>query len=237
MKLSIVVPCYNEAKNIPLTLERFKSVCKRDDVELLMLDNGSTDNSPEVLANLLPGYGFARTSRVPVNKGYGFGIVQGLRELTSDYVGWTHADMQTDPNDIFRALDIIESHNNRTDIYVKGQRRGRPLSDNVFTCGMSLFESAWLGTALWDINAQPNIFHRSFFERWVNPPDDFALDLYALYTAAKQNLQLVRFDVSFTERLHGTSSWNTGMASKWKFVKRTLDYSFKLKQSLKGSPE
>ncbi|MDZ4833643.1 MAG: glycosyltransferase family 2 protein [Candidatus Melainabacteria bacterium] len=233
-KLSVVIPCYNEAKNIPLILERFQAVNTRPDVELLMLDNGSTDDSPRVLQEHLPHYPFAKTLCVPVNKGYGYGIVQGLKSLQSTYIGWTHADMQTDPHDIIKALDIMEFNADPKDMYVKGQRRGRPAADNVFTCGMSLFESVYMGAPLWDINAQPNIFHRDFFQTWTNPPDDFSLDLYALYMANRQGLKIHRFDVEFTPRLHGTSSWNTSLGAKWKFIKRTLDFSFKLKRALKG---
>lgn len=233
-KLSVVIPCYNEEKNIPLILERFKAVSQRPDVELLLLDNGSTDQTPRVLQELLPQYPFAKTFCVPVNKGYGYGIVQGLKCLHSTYIGWTHADMQTDPHDIIKALDILEFNSDPENMYVKGQRRGRPFADNFFTCGMSLFETAYMGVPLWDINAQPNVFHRQFFESWTNPPDDFSLDLYALYMAERRGLTVHRFDVEFTARLHGTSSWNTSLGAKWKFIKRTLDFSVKLKRSLKG---
>lgn len=41
MKLSIVVPCYNEENNIPLILEKFNEVIKRDDIEVLLVNNGS----------------------------------------------------------------------------------------------------------------------------------------------------------------------------------------------------
>lgn len=234
-KLSVVIPCYNEADNIPLILERFQSVSERLDVELLLLDNGSTDRSPEIIEKLLPQYTFCRTSRVNVNQGYGYGIVQGLKVLDSAFIGWTHADMQTDPMDILKALDIIENSSSPERTYVKGRRRGRPFMDNFFTFGMSIFESLYLGGRLWDINAQPNIFHRSFFESWKDPPNDFALDLYALYLAQRHGLEVKRFDVKFTERIHGTSKWNTGFGAKMKFVKRTLDYSVKLKAALKGS--
>lgn len=231
-KLSVVIPCYNEAKNIPLILERFQSVSTRPDVELLILDNGSTDESENVIATLLPKYSFARTMRVPVNKGYGYGIVQGLKFLSdSEFIGWTHADMQTDPHDILKALEIIEFNSDTAKLYVKGQRRGRPFFDNLFTLGMSIFESVYLGGHFWDINAQPNVFHHSFFEQWKNPPDDFSLDLYALYMAERRGLRLERFDVEFSKRIHGTSKWNTSFGAKWKFIKRTLDFSVKLKQS------
>ena len=109
MKLSIVVPCYNEADNIPLILERFDEVIKTDEVEVILVNNGSTDNSAVVLDELLPNYSFARTVFVPVNQGYGYGILQGLNAAEGDYIGWTHADMQTDPADVLKALDIIKT--------------------------------------------------------------------------------------------------------------------------------
>ena len=94
MKLSIVIPCYNEGKNIPLILSRFDEVINRKDIEALLVNNGSTDNSEEVLDELLPKYPFARVVNVQENKGYGYGILTGLREASGTFIGWTHADMQ-----------------------------------------------------------------------------------------------------------------------------------------------
>ncbi len=233
MKLSIIIPCYNESKNIPLILSRLDEVIKRQDIEAVLVNNGSGDTSKEVLDELLPKYQFARTVHVPVNKGYGFGILSGLQEGSGTYIGWTHADMQTDPIDVIKALEIIENRFDGENVYVKGDRKGRPFFDQIFTSGMSLFETMYLGEKLSDINAQPNIFHRDFFASWKNPPHDFALDLYALYMAKKQKIKVIRFDVLFPERIHGSSSWNTGFAAKRKFIKRTLDFSAKLKKSLK----
>lgn len=230
MKLSIVVPCYNEAENIPLILKRFGEVVKRGDIEVLLVDNGSDDDSPQVISSLLPQYPFARTIRVEVNQGYGYGIVQGLKACNGDFIGWTHADMQTDPADLVKALHIIEKNNNKEEIFVKGNRKGRPLFDQFFTTGMSIFETLYMGVSLYDVNAQPNVFSKKFFETWENPPKDFALDLYALYMARKSGLQIERFDVVFPERIHGESHWNTGLASKWKFIKRTIGFSRKLKK-------
>lgn len=226
MKLSIVVPCYNEEENIPLILERFDEVINRDDVEVVLVDNGSTDNSAQVLADLLPKYAFAGTTCVEVNQGYGYGILQGLKECRGEYIGWTHADMQTDPADVLKALDIIEREKGLA--FVKGNRKGRPLFDVFFTVGMSIFESLYLHQKLYDINAQPNIFPKVFFDSWENPPYDFSLDLYALYMARKKHLRVIRFPVIFPERIHGESKWNTGIKAKWKFIKRTIDFSVRL---------
>ena len=232
MKLSIIVPCYNEEKNISLILEKFSEVINRDDIEVLLVNNGSTDNSTATINNLLPSYPFARVVDVEINQGYGFGITSGLKEAKGKFIGYTHADMQTDPADVLKALEIIEQQENSKNCYVKGDRKGRAIFDQFFTMGMSAFETIYLGKKLWDINAQPNIFHRSFFEKLKNIPKDFSLDLYFLYTAQKEGLEVIRFDVLFPERIHGTSSWNDGFASKWKFIKRTFDFSFKLKKEL-----
>lgn len=235
MKLSFVIPCYNEERNIPLIFSRCQEVIKRGDVEVILVDNGSTDGTARMLEELLPRYPFARSVRVSVNQGYGFGILAGLNEAKGEYIGWTHGDLQTPPGDAIRALELIEQNGNPKGIYVKGARRGRPLFDNVFTWVMGVFESVYLRTLLWDINAQPNIFHKSFFAEWKNPPHDFSLDLYALYLAKVMHIRVVRFPVFFPPRIHGSSSWNTGIASKWKFIKRTLSFSVRLKRELARS--
>ena len=111
MKLSIVVPCYNEEKNIPLILEKFKNIIKKEEIEVVLVNNGSTDNSKDILEKLVPNYSFARIVSVPENKGYGYGVVQGLKEANGDFIGWTHADLQTDPFDVIKAYKIFEEKN------------------------------------------------------------------------------------------------------------------------------
>ncbi len=240
-KLSIVIPCYNEAKNIPLILQRFDAVIKNHSIEVILVNNGSHDETETILHELLPQYPFARTVKVDINQGYGYGILFGLNHATGEFIGWTHADMQTDPSDVIHASELIQMasfcHPGRdpgsilNNIFIKGLRKQRPLFDVLFTTGMSIFESLYLKTKLWDINAQPTIFHRSFYAQWKNPPHDFSLDLYALYMARKHNLTIIRLPVLFPQRIHGQSSWNTGLASKWKFIKRTIEYSLRLKRT------
>jgi len=230
MKFSLVIPCYNEAKNIPLLLERCRGVVTRPDVEVVLVDNGSTDDSAQVLLNLLPKYPGCRSVRVEKNQGYGFGIVTGLKTAKGEILAWTHADMQTDPQDALRGLELFEQHGN--DIFVKGRRYGRPFMDVVFTVGMSIFETLLLSRPMWDINAQPTMFSRRFFESWITPPDDFSLDLYVYYQAQKKHLKVFRFPVRFGERAHGVSHWNVNWAAKQKFIRRTVDFSLQLKKNI-----
>lgn len=231
VRFSIVIPCYNEAENIPLLLARFAEAITRPDVEVILVDNGSTDGSAAVLEALAPRYPFARVVRVERNQGYGFGILSGLREARGAFIGWTHADLQTDPEDVLRGIRMLEQHGGGAHLYVKGWRRGRPLADSAFSYAMAVFETLYMGHFLCEINAQPNLFHRSFFASWEKPPQDFALDLYALLMARKQKLRLVRFTVRFPPRRHGQSSWNVSAAAKWAFIRRILVSSRNLRRA------
>jgi glycosyltransferase involved in cell wall biosynthesis len=231
MKFSLVIPCYNEAANLPLLLERCRALAGQPGLEVVLVDNGSTDDTPTVLARLLPGYPGCRSVRVEWNQGYGFGILAGLAACKGEILGWTHADMQTDPQDVLRGLALFEQHGEA--IFVKGRRHGRPLADQLFTIGMSAFETLLLRTPLWDINAQPTMFARSFYASWRDAPYDFSLDLFAYYRARKAGLKVHRFAVRFGARAHGVSHWNVNWAAKRKFIRRTIDFSLQLKSSLK----
>jgi glycosyltransferase involved in cell wall biosynthesis len=230
MKFSLVIPCYNEAANLPLLLERCQKLLSKADVEVILVDNGSTDETPQVLAKLLPAYVGCRSVRVDVNKGYGYGIVSGLRAAKAEILGWTHADMQTDPHDALDALDLFCQFG--PELFVKGKRYGRPLADQLFTLGMSIFETLLLRKTFSDINAQPTMFSRSFFESWGSVPDDFSLDLYIYYLAKTQGLKVVRLPVAFGKRAHGVSNWNVNWNAKWKFIRRTIDFSLQLKKNM-----
>lgn len=231
--LSIVVPCYNEEKNLPGLITAFAKAIGKRKVELVMVNNGSSDNSQQVLEQLQSDNSFISIVTIDINEGYGHGILTGLRNAKADVLGWTHADLQTDPFDVIKAFDLLQQQANPETSYIKGDRKGRPAFDQFFTMGMSLFESLYLKTRLWDINAQPNIFHRSFFQQWQEiAPKDFSLDLFVLYQARILDISIVRFAVEFPERIHGTSSWNTSLSGKWKFIKRTFEFSLELKKGL-----
>ncbi len=227
---SLVIPCYNESKNIPLILEKCKVLLEVGSIEVILVDNGSSEDTSEVLANLLPKYPGCHSVVVDRNQGYGYGILKGLQFAKGEILAWTHADMQTDPQDIILGLDIFRLHG--LDIFVKGLRYGRPFFDVFFTVGMSVFESILLRQKMWDINAQPTMFSRKFLQTWSSPPKDFSLDLYVYYQAQIQGLNIFRFPVKFRDRSNGVSSWNVSFLAKLKFIRRTLSYSFQLKKNI-----
>ena len=235
--LSVILPCFNESRNLPHVLEKFNKVINRDDIEIICVDNGSTDNTLNILEELIPKYSFAKLEKVKVNKGYGYGIKCGLNVAQGKYLSWTHADMQTDPNDVIRALNIIETFNSEKNLFIKGKRRGRSWSDEFFTIGMSIFESLLLLTPLYDINAQPNIFSRELFDNLKGSPNDFSFDLFYYYLAVKNKYKIIRFDVNFGKRYYGYSSWNINWLSKIKFITRTIVFTLKMILKINFSDE
>lgn len=230
MKYSIVVPCYNEAKNIPLILNQFSKAIEDVNLELILVNNGSTDETENTLKELIGQYPFARAVKVEKNQGYGYGILFGLKDSSGDYLGWTHADMQTDPKDVIRAIKVIQEAPDKN-IYIKGNRKKRPLSERFLTIGMQCFESLLFGQRLYEINAQPNIFPRVFYQKLKNPPLDFSLDLYFYVMAKKLKYNIKRIDVEFPPRIHGESSWATSLEGKYKNIKKTILFSLNLRKN------
>ncbi len=235
--LSIIIPCYNEVENIPLILSKFTEILNGlDFVELVIVNNGSTDNSKEVFAKSLEALNDKRFSvvDVPVNQGYGYGILYGLSQAKGDILAWTHADMQTDPQDVITAYRVFLQHND-AHLFVKGRRRERKNVAAFFSWAMQVISSLALKSPLDDINAQPKLFSRNFYEKYLvteEAPKDFSLDLYALYKAEKFE-KIYNIPVIVSKRLHGEAKGGGSVKTKIKLIIRTFTYIFKLKRSLK----
>jgi glycosyltransferase involved in cell wall biosynthesis len=233
-KISLIIPCYNESANLPLLINRCKELFNKEStIEIVIVDNGSNDDTALILDKITKHLNYIKRVNIQNNKGYGYGILSGLKEANGDILSWTHADLQTDLLDVLKGLSIFENSSNPELLFVKGQRHGRPFLDVFLTIGMSIFETIFLRKYLWDINAQPTMFHRTFYNSWSEPPRDFSLDLYAYFMAKKSKLIIKRFPVIFSKRIHGNSKWNFGLLSKYRFIIRTLSYSISLKKRLK----
>ncbi|HRH26083.1 MAG TPA: glycosyltransferase family 2 protein [Candidatus Paceibacterota bacterium] len=232
MKLSIVVPFYNEEKNIPLVLQVFQKFASSYDFELICINDGSKDNTAEVFTQFAGNnsYPFAKFISYSPNGGYGNAIMTGVRAATGDIVGWTHSDMQTDPKDVFTAFDVLKNETNKRTL-VKGARINRPLPQVVLSYGMAVIASVILRKVLVEINAQPKVFFKECIELLTNAPKDFSLDLYLLYQAKIHGYTIKTIDVEFKNRLHGESSWGGSFQNRIKTIKRTYAYIWKLAKS------
>ena len=236
--LSIVVPCYNEEKNVPLVLTHFAAALTgQSGIELILVDNGSLDQTGKVIEEEIAAnqYGFARKVTVEKNQGYGFGILSGLKEAEGMCLSWTHADLQTDPADVLRAYQLYaECSKTHPCLLIKGSRKNRKIPETFFSLGMQLLSSLALGVWLTEVNAQPKLFPRSLYEKMNDPPADFSLDLYLLYLAKKAGYGILSIPVYFKKRLHGEAKGGGGSNFKvrWNLVQRTWQYIFRLKSRM-----
>jgi glycosyltransferase involved in cell wall biosynthesis len=229
-ELSVVVPCYNEAAALPRLLADFAAAGAGKDFELILVDNGSSDATPEVLARELAGRGFARALRVEPNGGYGGGILAGLAAARGRYRGWTHADLQ------FPAAAVFEAHGKARALgpraLVKGLRLNRPFGDRFFTAGLGLAYSLLLGSALRDMGGQPTVFSAGLLDG-ARPPSDYSLDAFTLALALKKGWRVERFGVPVALRDFSASRWNTGFLSRLRLAGRYLAAVPALRAALK----
>lgn len=228
-QLSIVIPCYNEADNIPLILQRFAEVKGDVDAELILVNNGSTDSSQAVLDRELKKYTFARTVLVPKNVGYGHGIMFGLGHARADILAFTHADMQCDPYDALRAYQIISRKQHPERFLIKGWRRKRRLVPQILTSGYEFIATILFLRKYVEINAQPKVFHRSLLSALKFPPTTTLLDFYLLYKANKRKVKIVSIRVDFPERQHGTSKVLFSPFSKIGIIRSFFMYLVRLR--------
>ena len=230
IKSQIVIPCFNESDGLLNLIEECRIVIESSDnsIGFILVNNGSRDASDLLFSEMRGKYPNIQIVDLPENLGYGGGIIAGLKVSTAQTIGWTHADLQTPLIDCLKAIESIEGGLS----FVKGLRMGRPIPDRFFSWGMGIFESLLFGTRVEEINAQPTIFKRDFFENWQSPPTDFSLDLYALVVAIKSGMKFGRISVLFLPRQFGNSNWNLGFKSRMKFIKRTMKYSFDLRKVL-----
>ncbi|MCP4050648.1 MAG: glycosyltransferase family 2 protein [bacterium] len=235
--ISVILPCYNEADNISHIISKFMAVIPPQlNAEIILVNNGSTDDSQNVLENelkkLRPAHPF-RVVEIKKNKGYGFGILSGLAKAKGKVLAWTHADLQTNPKDVFEAYKIFSSSHEKF-ILVKGKRKNRPFAEDFFTSGMQWLVWVILRRNINDINAQPKLFSREFYEKFLKDqsPHDFSLDLFILYQADKFGT-ILDFPVFFNKRLHGEAKGGGSFKTRLKLIQRTLTYILKLRRSLK----
>lgn len=237
-RFELVVPAYNEAKNLELIIQRFCEAAgalklNSEEVQLVVVNNGSRDDSAQVLEQLLQKSEvrqWVRPVDVPINQGYGYGVMTGLKSCTADIIGWTHADMQCDPKDALKAFLYLKNHQ-KDKTLVKGVRFGRSLKEVFVSRVFEFIASVLFFRLFYEINAQPKVFSRSLMAQLKSPPKDFAFDFYVLYQASKAGFSTYTIPVQFPPRLHGVSNWAGHFFSRYKTIFKMIFYLFKLRMS------
>ncbi len=111
MKVSVIVPAYNEKENVKPLLEECDEVFKKyslNDWEVIYVDDGSTDGTYEEAKNLIRHYKFLKVLKHPRNLGKTAAILTGLSYSRGKYIAILDADLQFKVDDIVKMVDCME---------------------------------------------------------------------------------------------------------------------------------
>ncbi len=110
MKISILIPLYNEENTVIEILEKVnKQNNENISLEIIVIDDGSTDGSAELLSKNVELYN--HFIKLKKNSGKGAAIKEGLKIATGDYILFQDADLEYDPNDYSKIFYVIENFN------------------------------------------------------------------------------------------------------------------------------
>ncbi len=123
MKLSIIVPTYNEAGNIKPLIERMGDTLRPDDYEILVVDDNSPDGTAAIAESLSEAYP-VRIIHRPGKLGLASAVVEGIGKAKGDIVGVIDADLQHPPELVVQLAEAVAKGNDIAiaSRYVQGGR-------------------------------------------------------------------------------------------------------------------
>ena len=107
-KISIVIPIYNESDSLQELYSEIKNNVTNYEHEIIFIDDGSTDNSWNILKNLTDNDENIKTIKFYNNFGKSEALSEGFTIADGDYIITMDADLQDDPNEIKSLIDKLD---------------------------------------------------------------------------------------------------------------------------------
>jgi glycosyltransferase involved in cell wall biosynthesis len=145
MKLSIIVPIYNESENIPLLYKEIKDAVRSVDHEIIYINDGSKDDSAEKLRNIAANDGGVKVINFSFNCGQTAAMSAGIKHASGEVIIPMDGDLQNDPADIPKFLSKL---NEGYDV-VSGWRKNR--KDKTFSRVLPSKIANWIIGVITDI--------------------------------------------------------------------------------------
>ncbi len=231
MKLSVVMPVYNERATLREVVERVLAV--PIDLELLCVDDGSKDGSQEILAELQQQHPQIRVFLQPKNMGKGAALRRGIQEAIGDYVIVQDADLEYDPAEYPVLLGPLD--NGKADVVFGsrflggGPHRVLYFWHSVGNSLLTLLSNVLTDLNLTDMETCYKVFRREILQAIPIKEDRFGFEPEITVKIAKRRLRIYEVGISYWGR-----TYEEGKKIGWKDGVRAV-YCL-LKYSLKESP-
>lgn len=211
MKLSVLIPVYNEEKTLDLIIPKVLDLEKSplvDELEVIAVDDCSKDNS----LNLLKKYKDNKNIRLFVhehNQGKGAAIKTAISEASGDYVVFQDADLEYDPQDILKMLDFAVK--NTADVLYGSrfqEKRKSPLGKIHYfaNAGLTTLSNIFTGLSLTDMETCYKMFRGEILKKINIEEERFGLEPEITAKIAKicekENLKMCEIPITYAPRKH-----------------------------------
>jgi glycosyltransferase involved in cell wall biosynthesis len=227
MKLSVVMPIYNERPTVRAVVERVVAVPL--EMELLCVDDGSSDGSREILSQLEREYSEVRIFLQPHNMGKGAAVRRGIQEATGDFVIIQDADLEYDPANYPALLDPLVQ--GKADV-VYGSRflgsaphRVLYFWHSVGNKFLTLLSNSLTNINLSDMETCYKVFRREVIQSIAIEEDRFGFEPEITVKVAKRRLRIYEVGISYWGRTYEEGKkigWKDGVRALWCLLKYSI---------------
>lgn len=227
MKLSVVMPVYNERATLREVVERV--LAQPLDIELLCVDDGSKDGSTQILEELAAGKSQVRFFQQPRNMGKGAALRRGIQEARGDFVVIQDADLEYDPADYALLLEPLLQ--GKADV-VYGSRflgaaphRVLYFWHSVGNWILTLLSNCLTNINLSDMETCYKAFRREIIQSIPIEEDRFGFEPEITVKLAKRRLRIYEVGISYWGRTYEEGKkigWKDGLRAIWCLLKYSI---------------